>query len=146
MLVVDTNVLVYAADETAAEHSACRVFVDDLRSDPSAWYVTWPILYEFLRIVSHRRVMRSPWNTTAAWGFVEALLASPGLGFLQPGDRHHEVASRTFRELPQLRGSILHDAATAIVMREHGISRIATHDTDFHRFPFVDVVDPVTGG
>jgi predicted nucleic acid-binding protein len=28
-------------------------------------------------------------------------------------------------------------------MREHGIGRIYTRDTDFHRFPFVEVVDPL---
>ena len=28
-------------------------------------------------------------------------------------------------------------------MREHGISRICTRDADFHRFPFLTVVDPV---
>jgi predicted nucleic acid-binding protein len=27
-------------------------------------------------------------------------------------------------------------------MREHGISRICTFDADFHRFPFLEVLDP----
>jgi predicted nucleic acid-binding protein len=27
-------------------------------------------------------------------------------------------------------------------MREHGIKRIYTRDTDFHRFPFLEPVDP----
>ena len=27
-------------------------------------------------------------------------------------------------------------------MREHGIRRIYTRDVDFHRFPFLEVVDP----
>lgn len=26
---------------------------------------------------------------------------------------------------------------------EHGIRRIYTRDTDFHRFPFLDVIDPL---
>jgi predicted nucleic acid-binding protein len=30
-------------------------------------------------------------------------------------------------------------------MREHGIRRIYTRDTDFHRFPFVEPIDPMTG-
>ena len=29
-------------------------------------------------------------------------------------------------------------------MREHGISRICTRDTDFRRFPFLTVVDPLS--
>ena len=28
-------------------------------------------------------------------------------------------------------------------MREHGIRRIYTRDTDFHRFRFLEVVDPI---
>jgi len=28
-------------------------------------------------------------------------------------------------------------------MREHGIRRIVTRDTDFHRFPFLESFDPV---
>ena len=44
-------------------------------------------------------------------------------------------------ELPWLAGNLLHDAHTAILMREHGIRRICTRDTDFHRFAFLEVVD-----
>lgn len=29
----------------------------------------------------------------------------------------------------------------AILMREHGIRRIYTRDTDLHRFPFLEVID-----
>ena len=40
-------------------------------------------------------------------------------------------------------GKLLHDAHIAILMREHGIRRIYTRDTDFFRFPFVEPVDPI---
>ena len=29
-------------------------------------------------------------------------------------------------------------------MREHGSRRIGTRDTDFHRFPFLEPVDPLS--
>jgi predicted nucleic acid-binding protein len=29
-------------------------------------------------------------------------------------------------------------------MREHGIKEIYTRDTDFHRFPFIKVIDPIS--
>ena len=38
------------------------------------------------------------------------------------------------------------DAHTAVLMREHGIRCIVTRDTDFHRFPFLESVDPLTEG
>jgi len=87
--------------------------------------------------------MRRPWSAPAAWDFVAALLASPGLGVLIPTERHAEVAGQVIAELPHLVGNLLHDAHTAILMREHGIRRVCTRDTDFHRFPFLEVVDPL---
>ena len=47
-------------------------------------------------------------------------------------------------EVPMIAGNLWHDAETAVLMREHGIRRISTRDTDFARFPFLEVVDPLT--
>jgi len=143
VIVVDTNVLVYAADADSPFHVACRDWLERQRGRADAWYTTWAILYEFLRVTTHPRVMRQPWSAPAAWDFVKALLASPGLGLLTATERHADVAERVIAELPQLAGNLFHDAHTAILMREHGLRRVATRDTDFHRFPFLEVVDPL---
>jgi predicted nucleic acid-binding protein len=87
----------------------------------------------------------APLGTCArARGFIEALLASPGLGILVPTERHAAVAAEVFAELPNLAGNVIHDAQTAVLMRDHGIRRIYTRDTDFHRFPFLEPIDPTT--
>jgi toxin-antitoxin system PIN domain toxin len=143
VLVVDTNILVYAADADSPWHASSREWLEHQRGRPDAWYTTWPILYEFMRVTTHPRVMRCPWSAPHAWGFIAALLASPGLGVLVPTERHADVAAQVIAELPWLAGNLLHDAHTAILMREHGIRRICTRDTDFHRFVFLEVVDPL---
>jgi uncharacterized protein len=143
VLAVDTNVLVYAADADSQFHVPCREWLERHRSRPDAWYTSWPILYEFLRVTTHPRVMRRPWNAAAAWEFVTALLGSPGLSVLVATQRHAEVAGEVLAELPHLAGNLLHDAHTAILMREHGIRRICTRDTDFNQLPFLEVVDPL---
>lgn len=143
MLAVDTNVLVYAADSSSRFHIPCREWLERQRARPDAWYTTWPILYEFLRVITHPRVLPRPWTVRGAWEFVEALVTSPGLAVLVPTHRHSEVAAAVFSELPHIAGNLLHDAHTAILMREHGIARICTRDTDFTRFPFLEVIDPV---
>ena len=143
MFVVDTNVLVYAADQDSPAHARCRSALEEWRRQRAAWCTTWGVLYEFLRIATHARVLRAPWSATKAWAFVDAMLASPGLGILVETDRHSAVAEEVVREVPHLAGNLLHDAHTAILMREHGIRRIYTRDTDFHRFPFLEVVDPL---
>lgn len=144
MFVVDTNVLVYAADASAPEHSRCRALVETWRRRNGAWYLTWGVCYEFLRIVTHARVMRRPWTMKAGVGFLSALQAAPGLGILAPTDRHARVLADVAREAPNLAGNILHDTQTAVLMREHGIRRICTRDTDFHRFTFLEPIDPLT--
>jgi len=143
VLVVDTNILVYAADEDSPFHAACLSWLESRRIKADAWYTTWNVLYEFLCVTTHPRVMRRPWNITGAWQFVTTLLDSPGLGILVPTQRHAEVAGQVIAEVPHLAGNLIHDAHTAILMREHGIRRICTCDTDFHRFPFLEVIDPL---
>ncbi|BFU96562.1 MAG: hypothetical protein NTNFB02_32840 [Nitrospira sp.] len=143
MFVVDTNVLIYAADEDSSPHLQCRRLLDEWRQQASVWCVTWGILYEFLRVATHPRVLRTPWIASQAWRFVDVLLASPGLEVLVESERHVAIADQVLRQVPQLAGNLLHDAHTAILMREHGIRRIYTRDTDFHRFPFLEVIDPL---
>ena len=123
-------------------HSRCRETLEKWRRLDSPWYATWGILYEFLRVITHPRVFRHPWTAQHAWGFIEAILGSPSFGLLVPSPRHFEVAADVVKKSTFLRGNLLYDAQTAILMREHGIERIYTRDMDFHRFPFLEPVDP----
>ena len=142
MLVVDTNILVYAADADSDWHGNCSDWIERRRRRPDAWYVTWSIMYEFMRVTTHPRVLRKPWSAEQSMAFLSVLLASPGLGVLVATERHADVAAQVVGELPWLAGNLVHDAHTAILMREHGVSRICTRDADFHRFPFVEVLEP----
>lgn len=144
MFVADTNVLIYAADEAAPEHATCRRLLEQWRARSSAWYITWGIAYEFLRVATHPRVFRHPRSLPEARRFLAALAVSPGLGVLTPTDRHAAVLDEVIAEVPGLSGNLLHDAHTATLMREHGVRRICTRDVDFHRFPFLEPIDPLT--
>ena len=143
MFVVDTNVLVYAANEDADGHGVCRGLVESWCNQTGVWHTTWGILYEFLRVVTHPRVFPRPWLTNEAWSFVESLLASPGLTVLTETARHQEVAAGFLDEHPFVSGNLLFDARTAILMREHGIERVYSRDSDFHKFSSVKVIDPL---
>ncbi len=143
MFVVDTNVLLYAADADSEAHETCRELLERWRGQPSPWFLTWSVCYEFLRVSTHPRVYRRPRSAAEALGFLDALLRTPGLTVLKPTDRHETVLHQTLEELPDLRGNVMHDLHTAVLMREHGISQIYTRDTDFHRFPFLTVLDPL---
>lgn len=136
--------LIYAIDRHCVEHEACRATLERCQRSPFPWYLTWSVLYEFLRVASHPRVFRQPLRVAQAWDVVAKLLDSPSLEVLIEGPRHADVAAQTLSEVAGLCGNLLHDAHTAILMREHGIRRIYTRDADFHRFPFLDVIDPLS--
>jgi uncharacterized protein len=143
VFVVDTNVFVYAADVDSPEHERCRSLLEGWRLEIAPWFSTWNVLYEFARVVTHPRVFRRPWRLADAQLFIDALLASPTFSLLVPTGRHAEVLRTTAMEYPDLRGNLLHDAHTAVLMREHGIRRVYTRDTDFSRFKFLEVLDPL---
>ena len=143
MHVVDTNVLVYAANRGAPEHQRCRDLLQEWGSGHSSWYTTWSRLYEFLRVVTHARVLDRPWSMDQAIEFVRVLLLMPGHRVLQQSERHVDVLRELTAEYPLVSGNLVHDFHTAVLMREHGLARIYTRDTDFHRFSFLEVIDPL---
>jgi toxin-antitoxin system PIN domain toxin len=143
VFVVDTNILVYSVNTTSPFHETCAALLEELRPRPDAWFGTWGILYEFVRLTTHPRTMRRPWSARHAWEFVDGLLESPGFALLRETDRHHAVATQLIVETPGLAGNAMHHAHIAILMREHGIRTIYTRDTGFHRFRSLNVIDPI---
>lgn len=135
--------LVYAADRSAAGHERCRELLVRWRAQATPWHLTWGIVYELLRVVTHPRVFRRPWPQAEAWSFIGALLAAPALELLVHGERHTDVLSGILSGVPQVIGNLVHDAHTVALMREHGVRVIYTRDTDFHRFPDLEVRDPL---
>lgn len=143
MFVVDTNVLLYAADADSEFHESCRCLLDDARRQPTPWFLTWNICYEFLRVSTHPRVYARPWSAPGALEFIDVLLSSPAASLLTATPRHPAVLRQCLEELPEVRGNLIHDLHTAVLMREHGVGRIVTRDSDFHRFAFLEVIDPL---
>ena len=121
MFVVDTNVLVYGANASCPEHARCRALLEQWRRQQAAWYVTWGVLYGFLRLVTHPRVLPQPWALAQAWEFVEALRASPSLEILTETERHADVLAELLAAVPSLQGNLVSDLHLAALMREHGM-------------------------
>lgn len=145
MFVTDTNILVQAAIREASHHGQARAAMARWQAGDRQWFATWPIVYEFLRVVTHPAVYRRPLSFADGWSFVEALLAQPGFGILTETERHPAVVAEMQRDYPWAAGSIMHDLHTVALMREHGVAEIRTADTGFHRFRGLRVVNPLVG-
>lgn len=144
MFVVDTNIFIYAADQDAPEHLPCQKFLSSCLREDTPWYLAWGIVYEFLRVVTHPRVFADPMTTDQAWDYMRIFLDAPATDLLKESDQHATVARDIFVNVPLLTGNRVFDARTAALMRENGIRKIYTRDRDFHRFPFLEVIDPLT--
>ena len=92
---------------------------------------------------THPNVFQLPLSASAANEFINGLLASPTFSVLVATPQHAAVLTQTLAELPSPRGNVMHDIHTAVLMREHGVRRICTRDSDFRNFPFLTVVDPL---
>ena len=137
-MLIDTNILLYAVDSSSERHAKARRFLEKCRRSPLPWYLTWSVVYEFLRVATHPRVFQKPLSAAQAWEFINELTASPSLIIITPGNVHTRILAQTLSELPQLRGNVMHDTHIAVTMREHGVSAICTQDSDFSRFEFLN--------
>ena len=141
-MVFDTNVLIHAVNDNSSEQSHCQLLLMEARSEDPLSHLTWNICYEFLRVSTHPTAFPSPLTSDEAYEFLSELLNSPGFELLGHTDQHRSVLAETLTELPEIRGNVMHDLHTAVLMRENNIDRICTFDRDFQRFPFLTVVDP----
>lgn len=141
--VIDTNLLLYAANRDCPEHAAARAFLATVRTAPGVWYATEGIGYEFLRVATHPRVFAKPLAAAEALGFWDALLAWPNIALLAAGPRHWKVLGAVLATQHAPAGNLFFDLRTVALMREHGIRTIHTADADFHRFKDIEVINPL---
>lgn len=141
--VVDTNVLVAAYDRASPAHRRAKSGLREWLHGTGRCYLTWPIVYEFLQVVTHPAVFRRPATLAQAWAYVRAVLGSPCAGLLTNTDRHAAVVEELIDECPWAAGGLMHDFHTVALMREHGVKEIRTADSDFLKFRFLRVVDPL---
>ena len=56
---------------------------------------------------------------------------------------HWSLLAALLAELTHPSGNLFFDVRTVVLMREHGVRRIYTTDTDFLQFPGIEVVNPL---
>jgi uncharacterized protein len=140
---IDANIVLYGVNSDSPQHARARRFIDNQRRQATAWCTTWLIVYEFLRVATHRSVFAKPLSVRQAIAFIKPLIESESVLLLSETDQHLRELNSVVAEVPDLSGSVFHDVHTAVLMREHGVSEIITADQDFKRIPFLTVTNPV---
>lgn len=141
--VIDTNLLLYAANEDAPEHAKARLFLEESAASAETWFLTQGIAYEFLRVATHPKVFSRPLEGGEALGFLETLFASGNFAWLEPTEHHLSTLRTVLGELTHPAGNLFFDIRTAVIMREHGVRDIYSTDTDFLQFKSLRAINPL---
>lgn len=141
MILVDSNLLVYAFAEQLAQHDAARTWLDGRLNDTPAVGLPWPSLLAFVRLVSNPRVFSRPAPIDGAWRQVRDWLARQSVWIPAPTNNHAEVLESL---LVGVRANDVPDAHLAALAIEHGLV-LCTSDRGFSRFAKLRWHDPLTG-
>jgi hypothetical protein len=133
MVLIDTNILVYAHRTDSPNHSAYHLWLKNQINSEQAFGMSEMVLSAFLRIVTHPNIFRFPTSLESAMHFVSDLRGRPNCVIMAPGPRHWEIFEHLCRETGAM-GNLIPDAYQAALAIESG-SEWITADRDFHRFP-----------
>ena len=142
-LVIDTSILLYAANHATPQHEPCRRFLQEAVAVGDICFLPENVIYEFLRVATHPRVFPNPLQASSAVEFLSVLLAVASFKILSATENHFQILRALVTELGHPSRNFFFDVHTVALMREHGIRRIATADTDFAKFRDLDVINPV---
>jgi predicted nucleic acid-binding protein len=138
VIVLDTNVLVYAADTTSPRFEICRRVVDSALEGKFDGALVPQVLLEFYATITGGR-SQQPLPPDDAWDLIEALQA--GLPVLGPRAECVAILARLVRG-EQVSGQRIFDAYLAAQMRSHGVTEICTDNVKHFAFAGIGPVRP----
>jgi len=140
-MLVDANLLLYAADERSPHNRPAVDWIEEQLNGPRRVGLPWLSLVAFLRVSTHPRVLASPLTPTDAWRQVEDWLAAPAAWIPSPGPSHAELLGELIVR-HEIAGNLVPDAQLAALALEHGLAVCST-DTDFARYTEVRWTNPL---
>lgn len=140
VLLVDTNVLIYAVNGSSREHVTARDWLHQALHDNEAVAFAWTVTLAFLRVSTHPAVFPRPLTLAQASTAIERWLEAPPSITIEPTRRHLPLL-RGFLDRAGTAGNLVGDAHLAALALEHGAT-VVSFDRDFARFEGVPLVRP----
>ncbi len=133
MILVDANLLLYAAAPVSPQNELARNWLDGQLNGTTAVGLPWHSLLAFLRVITNPRMTSRSVTTEEAWRQVVEWIGNEPVWIPGPTERHREILG-TLLALPGVRGNLVPDAHLAALAIEHGLT-LCSADGDFARFP-----------
>lgn len=131
MILVDANLLIYAAIPDMPHHDKARDWLDSALNRSPRVGLPWSSLLAFMRIVTNHRLFPRPWNIEDAWGQVLSWCQAPPVWHPQATLSHTAILERYLLEVRG--GNNVPDAHLAALATEHGLV-LQSADQGFARF------------
>lgn len=141
MIFVDANLLLYAYNASAEEHSRAKDWLEKALSGPEPVALCWPVLLAFIRIETNSRAFPHPLSRLEAMLAVSSWLERPQVVVVSAGQNHWELLQRLLSE-GKISGALVSDAHLAAMTIEHG-GILFTTDRDFSRFSNLRFANPL---
>ena len=133
MMLVDTNILVYANRRNAPRHAEYHAWVQGLIDGPEPYAVSDFAVAGLVRIITNHRIYKEDAATIEdALAFATAIREQPHAVVVNPGSRFWSI----FTDLCQRHrasGKLVPDVVLAALAIEHGCE-VVTADRDFAKF------------
>jgi len=133
VILVDANLLLYAANRAAPEHERAREWLDGRLNGSAPVGLPWTSLLAFVRLATNPLVVRNPATAAQAWRQVDDWLDCRPAWTPAPGDGHRAILGELLAA-PWMTSRLVADAHLAALAVEHGLT-LQTTDGDFARFP-----------
>lgn len=110
----------------------------ELAEGQTPWDIPVFTIREFIKVATHPRCFTPPSTLSEAHADLNAILASPSVCVLRPGELFPEIYQARSLEA-KAEGQLAFDAAIVAVCLENGVREILTEDRDFARFKEITV-------
>ena len=141
MILVDTNILLYAEDRLSPRHEEARQWWDAQLSGESPVCLCWSILTSFIRVSTNRQIFKKPLTMKQAIMRVQSWIDQPCVRLIHPTESHWQIFQIMLLE-GQTMANLVVDAHLAALAIEHGCILYST-DSDFSRFPKLKWKNPL---
>ena len=139
---VDATILLYASDASSPHHARAAEFLARCASDGEPCCLTWGTVMGYLRMSTHPGIFGAPLSPEEAMRNIDGLLALPHVRVVPEGEGFWGIY-RALVDGLAVRGNLVPDAHMAALLRQHDVRVLYTNDTDFRKFDFLDVRNPL---
>jgi len=140
---LDTNILIYASNTAAPEHSKALTVVDAMLANPTEWIIADQVLWEFYKALRHPMILQKPRSATQAAAQIRLLREQSGVACCAYETSHFtEVINHL--EKSRFPFQRTHDVVLGTTLRRLGVKVFYTRNVkDFTEVSLSKVINPI---